>query len=257
MISISTIPGVKKFLKPAEKNQKQQGTDRKKKKRKKDVPISLDIEAIAPLWTKDRPDPATGSADRPTWEHVMINNFYDTHILPHVGDLAEPAKTAIHKILGLLDKHGDIPSETSDGNIIYEEISLLDHVLCVTRCILDRVKNDPSRCEVIGRYLIIGLGFSFGMVTDFKNSDDLAYKSLMVISPLIEDLRDKNTICQAIKEGLSENNPKSREGRVLQTAINAARKEERETAIALAQVWGTKISEKNIVEAIKREFPDV
>jgi hypothetical protein len=250
MISIS-IPCFNKFS-------KSKGSDagRKKNKRKKGVPLRVNIEAIAPLWTESKPEPATGPADRPTWEHVMINNFYDMHILPHAGDLAEPAKEAIHKILNLLDKHGDIPSETLDGNIIYEEISLLDHVLCVTRCILDRVKHDPNRREVIGRYLIIGLGFSFGIATDFKNSHDMAFKSLMVLSPLIADLHDKDTICQAIKEGLSENNPKTLEGRVLQTAICAARKEERETAIALAQVWGTRISENNIIEAIKREFPD-
>lgn len=242
-----SIPGFKKISK---------SNEGKKKKRGKNVPLSLDIEAIAPLWTKERTDPAPGSADRSTWEHVMINNFYDTHILPLARDLADPAKEAIHKILDLLDKHGDISSEMPDGNIIYEEISLLDHVLCVTRCILNRVKNDPNLSEIIGRHLIIGLGFSVGMATDFKNTNDLAYKSLIVLSPLIADLRDKNTICQAIKEGLSENNPKTLEGRILKTAIYTARKEERETAIALAQIWGTKISEKDIVGTIKREFPD-
>jgi len=227
-------------------------------KRKKGA-TGLDLEAIAHLWTEEKPD-SEPTADRPIWEHFDINGFYDVNIRPHAKSLGD-TRPVIFEILNLLDTHGDVSSGTSGEPVIYNEISLLDHTLLVTKNILNKIKYHHSTLpEIIGRYLIIGLGNSVGLLT--KDSDDidigdLVLKTLIIIDPIISGLLDKETICRAIKEGFSENKPRTEEGMVLKTSIIAARKTERETAVALAKVWGAKVSEHDIVDAIKRDFPNV
>jgi len=217
--------------------------------------FQLDLGAISHLWTQ-KSTPQISPANNHIWEHVQINDFYNSYVKPFVGNISvyEPV---IVQILDILDKNGDVPSRKPAEPLIFDEISLLEHVLTVTRNLIDILKNDPALNEIAGKYLIIGLGHSIAGIIKYKTDEDIANNSLTILDPYIANLPDKKLIGTAIKEAVSGNNLKTEEGKRLRRAIVSARQSEQKRAVVLAKAWGSRIKEREILDAIKQEFPNV